>query len=75
STPIPRELTLRYRRRNPWRIALHAWVWGLVFLAIAGQHFVPPESVPVAVIPLALAAVGVAWILHFLSRRVDLSQG
>jgi hypothetical protein len=74
-TPIPRELTVRYRRRNPWRIALHVWVWALIALALAAQHFVPPESVPVAAIPLALAAVGVAWILHFLSRRVDLSQG
>lgn len=74
-TPIPRELAARYRRRNPWRVALHAWVWGLVFLALAAQHFVPPESVPAALLPLALGAVGIAWILHFLSRRIDLGQG
>lgn len=73
-TPIPRELTLRFRRRNPWRIALHAWVFGLILLALAAQHFVAPQDVPVAAIPLSLAAVAIAWILHFLSRRVDLSQ-
>lgn len=74
-TPIPRELSQRFRRRNPWRIALHAWVWGLILLTLAAQHFVAPQDVPVAALPLGLAAVGIAWILHFLSRRVDLSQG
>ncbi|MBN8809909.1 MULTISPECIES: hypothetical protein [unclassified Sphingomonas] len=73
--PIPRELAARFRRRNPWRVALHVWVWGLVALGIGAQHFVEPQDVPAAVIPAALAAVGIGWVLHFLSRRIDLRRG
>ena len=65
----------RFRRRNPWRVALHVWVWGLVALGIGAQHFVEPQDVPAAVIPAALAAVGIGWVLHFLSRRIDLRRG
>ncbi|WP_144034191.1 hypothetical protein [Sphingomonas sp. IBVSS2] len=73
--PIPRALATRFRRRNPWRIALHAWVWGLAALGIGAQHFVAPQDVPAAIVPAALAAVAIAWILHFLSRRIDLRRG
>ncbi|MDF0753043.1 hypothetical protein NLU14_22710, partial [Marinobacter sp. 71-i] len=55
--PIPRALATRFRRRNPWRIALHAWVWGLAALGIGAQHFVAPQDVPAAIVPAALAAV------------------
>jgi hypothetical protein len=73
-TPLPRELAQRFRRSNPWRVVLHVWIWSFVLLMLAAQHFVPPESVSPAMILAALGAVGIAWILHFLSRRIDLAQ-
>jgi hypothetical protein len=74
-SPLPHELASRYRRRNMWRTALHIWVWALALSALAVQHFLPPEQMPPALIPAALAAVAVGWGLYFLARRVDLRHG
>jgi hypothetical protein len=73
-SPLPRELAQRYRRGNPWRVVLHVWIWSLVALALGAQHFIAPERVSPAVIPAALGAVAIAWILYFLSRRIDLAR-
>lgn len=71
-SPLPRELADRFRRRNVWRTALHVWVGSLAALALLGQHFLPPERVPPALVLAGLVAIGIGWILFFLSRRVDL---
>jgi hypothetical protein len=73
-TPVPEELAARYRRGNPWRTALHIWVFGLAALSLLAMHFLPPESVDAGIMTLAIAAVGVAWALYFLARRTDLAQ-
>lgn len=73
-TPLPGELAARFRRGNVWRIALHLWVFGLAALALLAMHFVPPEAIDAKVMTLAIAAVGVAWLLYFLARRTDLAQ-
>jgi len=74
-TPIPEEIAGRFRRGNPWRIALQLWVWSFVAIALLSSHFVPPEAIDRGIFLFLLAAVGIAWILYFLSRRVDLGQG
>jgi hypothetical protein len=73
-TPVPEELAARFRRSNPWRTALHLWVFGLVALAMLAMHFVPPEAIDAGIMTLAIAAVGVAWVFYFLARRTDLAQ-
>jgi hypothetical protein len=74
STPVPAEWGARYRRRNPWRVALHLWVWSLIAVGLAAQHFVPPDAIDRGALLAALAAVGIAWLLHFAARRVDRTQ-
>jgi len=73
-SPLPAELGARFRQTNPWRTALHIWVFSLIALAIAAQHFVAPDQVTGATMAVALLAVGVAWLLYFAARRVDRSQ-
>lgn len=72
--PMPAELARRFRRSNPWRIVLHVWVLGLAVILLLAVHFVPPETVSPVMMLAAPVAVGVAWLLYFLSRRVDLAQ-
>lgn len=73
-TPLPVELGRRFRRGNPWRTALQIWVVGLTLLLLAAFHFLPPDRVTPAMMLAALGAVGIAWLLYFLSRRVDLAD-
>lgn len=74
-SPLPQELAGRYRRRNPWRTALHLWIGTLGIAALVGEHFLPPERVPAALVPAALTAVAIGWGLYFMSRRIDLRRG
>jgi hypothetical protein len=74
SAPLPRELGERFQRRNPWRIALQVWVFALVLGGFAAQNFIGPERIPASAVFVMLAAVGIAWGLYFLSRRVDLRE-
>lgn len=74
-SPLPEELARRFRIGNPWRIALHIWVFGLIAILLLAAHFLPPEGVTPAMMLAGLGAVGIAWVLYFLSRRIDLSQG
>jgi hypothetical protein len=72
--PMPAELANRFRRGNPWRTALHLWIWSFVAIVLLATHFVPPDPVPPIAILIGLGAVGIAWLFYFLSRRVDLAQ-
>ena len=72
--PMPAELANRFRRGNPWRTMLHLWVACLVAIVALASHFVPPDAIPPIAILIALGAVGIAWLLYFLSRRTDLAQ-
>lgn len=60
--------------RESERAAIERW-FPASPLGIGAQHFVAPQDVPAAIVPAALAAVAIAWILHFLSRRIDLRRG
>jgi hypothetical protein len=73
-TPVPAELGERFRRSNPWRLALHLWVYALIAITLLAMHFVPPDKIGPAVMLGAIVAVGIAWALYFLARRVDLAQ-
>ncbi|MCX8476440.1 MAG: hypothetical protein MT490_11650 [Sphingomonas sp.] len=72
--PMPAEFADRYRRGNAWRTALHLWVGSLIALALLATHFVPPDAIGPAAILGAIGAIGIAWLLYFLSRRTDLVQ-
>lgn len=73
-TPLPAELGARFRLANPWRTALHVWVFGLIALAFGWMHFMDAERVSRAMVLLMLIGVGIAWLLYFAARRVDQSQ-
>ena len=73
-TPLPAELAARYRKTNHWRLALHLWVGALVLALLACQHFIGPEAFPPAAVLASLVAVGIAWLLYFAARQVDLRQ-
>jgi hypothetical protein len=72
-TPVPAELASRYRRGNPWRIALHLWVWSVMAFTLLSLHWTPPEAVDTTAVLAAIGAVGVAWLLYALARRTDLA--
>jgi hypothetical protein len=72
--PMPAELANRYRRGNRWRTMLQIWVSSLVAIALLATHFVPPDAVPPLAILIGLGVVVIAWLLYFLSRRIDLAQ-
>jgi len=71
SSPLTRDIATRYRRHNPWRLALHVWV-GLVLLGgVLGMHFL--EIGPLLIFAVS-AGVAIAWLLYFASNAVDARQ-
>jgi hypothetical protein len=70
-SPMPAELAGRYRRSNPWRVALHLWVWSVVAALLLSVHFVSPDAIGPATMLGAIAAIGFAWLLYFFSQRTD----
>lgn len=71
SAPLGSEIVTRYRRHNPWRLALHIWVSMILIAAALGSHFLMAD--PRAVLGVA-AAVGVAWLLYWAANAVDARQ-
>ncbi|MES2445025.1 MAG: hypothetical protein V4574_19540 [Pseudomonadota bacterium] len=71
STPLPAELSARFRQGNRWRTALHYWVGGLVISAGLGAHFLQPDQIPPIAVTIGLICIGIAWMLFFLAQRAD----
>jgi len=74
STPLPAELSARFRQGNRWRTALNWWVGGLVIAIGAVAHFLPPDGFPPLLMLTFLVCVGIAWMLFLLAQREDRDQ-
>jgi hypothetical protein len=71
STPLPAELSARFRQGNRWRTALNWWVGGLVVVAGLAAHFLQPDEIPPLAITTGIVCIGIAWMLFFLAQRAD----
>lgn len=71
STPLPAELSARFKQGNRWRTALNWWVGGLVVAAGLGAHFLAPDEIPPIAVTIGIVCVGIAWMLFFLAQRAD----
>jgi hypothetical protein len=74
STPLPAELSQRFKQGNRWRTALNVWVGGLVIAMGLAAHFLQPDAIPPLAVLTLLVCIGIAWMLFFLAQRHDRDQ-
>ena len=73
TAPVPATIAERYRRRNPFKIALEVLVAAIAIFALVAMH---DEGLMLAVPAwLYLAVVPLAWILFALSKHRDATSG
>jgi hypothetical protein len=70
-TPLPAELSQRFKQGNRWRTALNWWVGGLVVAIGLAAHFLAPDEIPPLAVAGGIVCAGIAWGLFFLAQRAD----